>query len=305
MSEFSLTAMMYHYVRETGDVAEAGSGIAGLPTAQFEAQLDYLSANYDMIAWPDLRAYLLEGKLLPPQACMLTFDDGLCDHYLNAFPAMYKRGLSGLFFAMAGRAGAGLTFPHRIHFLQAVLGLDGLREAIWKQLNESQRERYKKAEAQYILWYRNPVDVLKTTIQRDLMADVDPILSELFAEHLGNEVETAEKYYLTPAQIKEMTAGGMHFGGHSLSHPWFDYINVTQLNDEIEASAGWLKDVEDGPWAFAYPFGGLTNDAPPLFAAHGFTAAFTTKDRTQHDDRFFIGRIDGEEILLNDMSAHG
>jgi peptidoglycan/xylan/chitin deacetylase (PgdA/CDA1 family) len=240
MSEFSLTAMMYHYVREPGDAAEAGSGIPGLPTTQFEAQLDYLSANYDMIAWPDLRAYLLEGKPLPARACMLTFDDGLCDHYLNAFPAMHKRGLSGLFFAMAGRNGAGLTFPHRIHFLQAALGLDGLRESIWSALSESQRERYKTAEAQYSKWYRNPVDVLKTTIQRDLMADVDPILSELFAEHLGNEVETAAKYYLTPAQIKEMTAGGMHFGGHSLSHPWFDYIGVTQLNEEIEASAVWL-----------------------------------------------------------------
>ena len=40
MMPFSLTAMMYHYVRDPGDEAEAGSGIPGLPVARFEAQLD-------------------------------------------------------------------------------------------------------------------------------------------------------------------------------------------------------------------------------------------------------------------------
>jgi peptidoglycan/xylan/chitin deacetylase (PgdA/CDA1 family) len=305
MNDFSLTAVMYHYVREPGDAAEAGSGIPGLATRQFEAQLDYLRQNYDMIAWPDLRAYLQNGTPLPARPCLLTFDDGVCDHYLNAFPAMHKRGLSGLFFAMAGRADAGLTFPHKIHFLQAVLGLEVLREVLWARMSAAQRERYKTAEVHYSRWYRNPTDVFKTVVQRDMLAGVDGLVSELFEAQVGSEREIAARYYLTAGQIREMAAGGMHFGGHSQTHPWFDWISVNQLNDEIAASAAWLPDVEPGPWAFAYPYGGLTDEAPPLFAAHGFGAAFTTRDTSEHHDRFFIGRIDGEEIMLNGGAAKG
>ncbi len=302
MKEFQLTALMYHYVRDAGDAAEAGSGIAGLPTARFDEQLDYAARNFDLIAWPDLRALLLEGKPLPPRACLLTFDDGICDHYLNVFPALARRGLSGLFFAMAGREGGGLTMPHRIHFLLAVLGLDGLREAILAQLSEGQRERFYIAEARYRMRWKNPEDVFKTTLQRNLSVVVEPILARLYEQHVGAEREMAARYYLNREQIHEMSAGGMHFGGHSETHPWFDWISPEALQQEIVASAVWLRATEPGPWAFAYPYGGLTDAALPLFEKYGFTAAFTTRDQAVHTDRYYIGRFDGEEMKVEGVT---
>jgi len=299
MKAFHLTTLMYHYVREAGDAAEAGSGIAGLPTTRFEAQLDYLAQHYDLIAWPDLQAYLLDRKPLPPRACLLTFDDGICDHYLNVFPALARRRLSGLFFAMAGREGSGLTMPHRIHFLLAALGLDGLREAIRAQLSEGQRERLTICETRYRMQWRDPVDAFKSVLQRNLSVVVDPILGQLYEQHLGSEREMAERYYLSRTQIQEMSAGGMHFGGHSETHPWFDWISPEALQREIVASAVWLRATEPGPWAFAYPYGGLNDAAPPLFDVYGFAAAFTTRDQSAHTNRFYIGRFDGEEIKLN------
>jgi hypothetical protein len=47
-----LTVIMYHYVRDAGDAAEAGSGIAGLPVTAFEAQLDLWSREYHIVDWP-------------------------------------------------------------------------------------------------------------------------------------------------------------------------------------------------------------------------------------------------------------
>lgn len=298
MKEFHLTSLMYHYVRDAGDSAEAGSGISGLPKARFDEQLDYLVQNFDMIAWPDLRAFLLEGKPLPPRACMLTFDDGICDHYLNVFPALARRNLSGLFFAMAGREGSGLTLPHRIHFLLAALGLDGLRKAVLDELSEGQRERFFIAEARYQMRWKNSIDVFKSILQRNLSVVVDPILARLYEQHLGSEREMAARYYLTREQIREMSAGGMHFGGHSETHPWFDWIGPEALQQEIVASSIWLRATEPGPWAFAYPYGGLNEAAPPLFEKYGFAAAFTTRDQDVHTDRFYIGRFDGEELKV-------
>ena len=113
---------MYHYVRDPGDGAEAASGIPGLPVAEFEMQVDDLARRYEMVAWPDVRDYVLHGRPLPLDACLLTFDDGVRDHYLNVFPALRARGLSGLFFALARKPGGGMPLPFKLHYLMAALG---------------------------------------------------------------------------------------------------------------------------------------------------------------------------------------
>ena len=92
-----LTVMMYHYVRDPGDDAEAGSGIPGMSVKVFESQLDELSKRHTFVTWPDVRAALQEDKALPGSACLLTFDDGVRDHYVNVFRILRERGLSGCF----------------------------------------------------------------------------------------------------------------------------------------------------------------------------------------------------------------
>jgi len=298
---FGLTVIMYHYIRERGDAAEAGSGILGMPVRDFEAQLDELSRQHTFITWPHLRAALEGDVTLPSTACLLTFDDGVRDHYVNVFKILQERRLSGLFFVLDRRGSDGLILAHKIHFLLARLGLAGLREAIWEKLDPAQRHRFTQAEKRYHLKYPpvsldKRINLLKAVLQRDLSADVDTLLGNLFDGHIGSENETARNYYLNPEQIREMAAGGMHFGGHSHTHPWFDWIDAGERTAEINTSAEWLSQIEPGPWAFAYPYGGLCEDAPRLLTAHGFVAAFTTKAQIYHSNPYFIGRLDGEEI---------
>ena len=296
-----LTVMMYHYVRDPGDEADAGSGILGLPVRTFEAQLDELSRQHRLITWPDVRRALQEGQPLPDSACLLTFDDGVRDHYINVFKILSRRNLSGLFFALDRAEDEGLTLPHKIHFLLAKLGIAGLRDAIWERLNLNQRERFTRAEQKYQLRYPpvsqdHQINLLKAVLQRDLSNEVDPVLGNLFEDHIGSERENARNYYLNPEQIRAMAAGGMHFGGHSHHHPWFDWIDSEARDAEIKASTGWLQKVEAAPWAFAYPYGGLSEDSPQLLRKHGFLAAFTTQTQRRHTDPYFIGRLDGEEV---------
>jgi len=296
-----LTVMMYHYVRDSGDSAEAGSNIPGLAVLDFTTQLDELSRQHTLVAWPDVRAALQEDKSLPPSACLLTFDDGVCDHYLNVFRILRERNLSGLFFSMARTGSKGLTLPHKIHFLLARLGVAGLRSAIWEKLKAAQQQKFTEAEQYYGQKYSATtpearINLLKAVLQRDLSLEVDSLLSNLFEEYVGSEIETARRYYLDLEQIREMASNGMHFGGHSYSHPWFDWIDSDSLKSEIGASAEWLRQIEPGPWAFAYPYGGLNAEAPKLFQAHGFVAAFTTQAQIIHTDPYFIGRLDGEEV---------
>jgi peptidoglycan/xylan/chitin deacetylase (PgdA/CDA1 family) len=291
-----LTAWMYHYVRDPGDAAEAGSGIPGLPVARFAAQLDEMARHNRMVSWREVRAAVIDGQPLPPDATLLTFDDGLRDHYLNVFPMLKTRGLSGLFFLLARPPAAGLVLGHKIHYLLVALGQAGLRAAVWQRLSSEQQQRFEQAEARYRARY-SELDVLKAVLQRELSDEIEGLLSELVARHVGDEAALAAEYYLQPAQVREMTAGGMHFGGHSVSHPWFDFISAERQESEIAASAHWLAGIEPGPWSFAYPYGGLSPSAPDLLARHGFAAAFTTQTRLRHDDPYYIGRLDGEELV--------
>jgi peptidoglycan/xylan/chitin deacetylase (PgdA/CDA1 family) len=295
---FTLTLMMYHYVRDPGDAAEAGSGIPGLPVAQFEAQLDQLARDYDIISWPELRAHLVQNQPLSSRACLLTFDDGLCDHYVNVFPALRRRGLSGLFFSLARSDGSGLALPYRLHYLLARLGPDSLRALLWARLNYEQRLCYAEAEAKYRPeWGDSNLDLLKLVLQRELSEQVMSITTSLLEEYIGPEADVARQLYLSQEQIYQMAAQGMHFGGHSKTHPWFDFVDAARRSREIQASAEWLSGVESGPYAFAYPYGGLADDAPEFLRENGFIAAFTTKPLASQSDPFWIGRFDAEELV--------
>jgi peptidoglycan/xylan/chitin deacetylase (PgdA/CDA1 family) len=299
-----LTVMMYHYIRDPWDAAEPDSGISGMPVRRFESQLDELAKQHTFVTWPDVRMALQGARTLPASACLLTFDDGVCDHYLNAFPVLRSRNLTGLFFVLDRSNEEGFVLGHKLHFLLARLGVDALREVIWEKLDSSQKERFLQAEEHYQLKYpptsvEGRINLLKAVLQRDLSLEVSPLLSELFESHVGAEKEIARSYYLNPKQIQEMSAAGMHFGGHSRSHPWFDWIDAERRRAEIKASADWLRQFEPGPWAFAYPYGGLSSDSPDLLREHGFLAAFTTQTQLRHTNPYFIGRLDGEEMAYD------
>lgn len=297
-----LTVIMYHYIRDPGDSADHGSGIPGMPISAFEAQLDELTKQHTFVTWPDVQMALQGIKEdLPQSACLLTFDDGMRDHYFNVFEVLRKRKLSGLFFILARSKEDGLALGHKIHFLLAKLGFTEFRAAIWETLHSSQREQLMKAEDFYQHKYLpvsldGKINLLKAVLQRDVSVEINPLLSDLFEKYIGSEDETARSYYLNMDQIQEMFSGGMHFGGHSRTHPWFDWIDAEQREWEIKASAEWLSQIEPGPWAFAYPYGGLSDDSPDLLKANGFVAAFTTQTQIHHADPYFMGRLDGEEL---------
>jgi peptidoglycan/xylan/chitin deacetylase (PgdA/CDA1 family) len=307
MTPFDLTVMMYHYVRDAGDEAERNTGIPGMAVSTFEAQLDFLTENYNLISWPMLREFLTYGTALPAHACLLTFDDGVSDHYVNVFPALQRRDLSGLFFALARSAGMPLTLAHKIHFLLARLGIQELREAYIEQLDPAQRLAFELADARYrpnldAHSIPDEIDIFKLVLQRELSPISEPILGGLFKLYIGPEIEIASQFFLKAEQIEQMANGGMYFGGHSQSHPWFDWISADSQWKEIEASRRWLAGIQPGPWPFAYPYGGLNDHSATYLQELGFLCAFTTKTQATHSDAYRIGRLDAE-AFTTEMTA--
>ena len=76
-------AVMYHYVREPHQ--GRFRGIHALSTGDFKGQLDWLSKKYRIISYAEFAAAILERRAFEEPVALLTFDDGLIDHYTTVF----------------------------------------------------------------------------------------------------------------------------------------------------------------------------------------------------------------------------
>ena len=71
----SITIVMYHYVRDTA--RSRYPRIKSRTIEEFEGQLDYIERHYGVCTTRDLLDAIRGDRVLPPNACLLTFDDGL------------------------------------------------------------------------------------------------------------------------------------------------------------------------------------------------------------------------------------
>jgi hypothetical protein len=201
-----------------------------------------------------------------------------------------------LFFVLARSAGDRLTVGHALHVLLAVLGEDGLRDAIMAALPTDETSRFVELQARERSAGVASIDVLKRPLQRDLADTVEPILQQLVETHLGPSGEVANALHVSPEEVAAMRASRQVIGGHGERHLWFDHEPAARVADEIRASARFLID-EPRPWAFAYPYGASDMTAIRELSDGGFAAAFHASP-VASTGRFDLGRIDGEEPAL-------
>ena len=114
--------LMYHYVADTPAGADVYRRDLTVSVAAFEAQLAYLRAEgYTSITLAELAQHLSEGRPLPENPIVLTFDDGYEDAFLYAFPLLRQYGFRGTFFVITEYLDQGL--PGYLSWEQAALML--------------------------------------------------------------------------------------------------------------------------------------------------------------------------------------
>ena len=159
------------------------------------------------------------GPPLPPDAVLLTFDDGQDDHHRYVLPMLAERGLTGTFFVMARDPADGLTVAHRIHVVLAYLSRAQLREAVLDGLSAADRARFLAAEGEQALHpFGDPIDDLKWVLQRDLADAAAPILSHLVEQLAGRSPRSRRRSTSTSGQVAELRGGG-HDAGRPHARP--------------------------------------------------------------------------------------
>ncbi len=270
--------LMYHRV------SDAAYGFESQPVSprKFELQVRYLLKHFEVISLDRLCEYLRSG-MSPSRDCVaLTFDDGYRDNYENAFPILKKYRVPATIFMTTGFVGGKRGFWWD-RLSRVVLALAG-RKAVLRPpemdlpgniaaaLRRLPRLPARKAEGVYSRlesWLKRVPESEKLLILE--------ALERAAAEWLPAAPPTPPP--LTWEQAREMCAGGVEMGGHTVTHPILTRVGPVQAREEILRSKADLeRELGRTIRHFAYP-NGLEGDfdaeTESLVKTAGYASAYS------------------------------
>lgn len=112
-----LLIINFHHVRP-GNPKEF-SALHYRSVIQFEEQISLLGKYFDFISPTEAARILKSGQPPSSSKCMLTFDDGLRDHFDHVFPALQRLKLTALFCINTRPWEGKLLSVHMAHLLSA------------------------------------------------------------------------------------------------------------------------------------------------------------------------------------------
>jgi peptidoglycan/xylan/chitin deacetylase (PgdA/CDA1 family) len=128
----SLRVLMYHKVNDL-----PGNPLS-MPVSLFDEQMHQLrELRYTVVGLDAVLDHYTERKPLPPQAVLITFDDGYHDNRDNAAAVLRKHGYPGVLFVPIGYLGDRQPLPH-----DERLAAQGLLNPTldWDELTDLERE---------------------------------------------------------------------------------------------------------------------------------------------------------------------
>lgn len=302
--------VMYHYVRDTE--GSRFPGINARTVEEFEAQLDYLEAEYTIIGYDPFRRALRGEAKLPKSAAMLTFDDGFRNHFEVVFQILRRRGLPACFFPPATAIQKKeLLDVHKLHALIAVCedpsqladSVLELLERFGQQFDLDSSRSYYRRLAREGRWDPPEIIFVKRLLQRELPEKVRArLIAELFDAYVDIDEQTLSKeWYMTPEQLQILLDNNMYVGSHGANHYWLDTLDRDQLVVEIRSSLSFLSDIgaTTDNWMIAYPYGAHEPKTLEVVQEFGGIAGLTTESRVADfdvDGPLTLPRLDTNDI---------
>ena len=167
--------------------------IKGMPLDEFRKQVAWLASRYEM-ATLDAALEFLRGEYTPAKdLCMLTFDDGLKEHYTDVTPILSEHKIQGLFGVITSCIEDHIVAPvHMNHFLMAALEFETYQSAFMLRLMDAYPSALASAPVDPIVAQKSyPLDtqeVAKFKFLFDFSLDSnvrDAVVTSLFGEFMG------------------------------------------------------------------------------------------------------------------------
>lgn len=302
----AFTVIMYHYVREEYN----GSGIFGMTPASFEEQIIYLKENYEILHPNIFFEYLYKKSSFPDNPCVLTFDDGLIDHYKYVLPILLKYDLYGIFSIITDVLGGNrIIMPHKVHLLCQAIGERAFEKEFLYVLGSMdknqgyQREQYYQEVERRYRWDNKDFSGVKYLINYVLPYPlVDAVIEQVFINKLGSEDNYSSKMYMSIDQIKKLQNLGMIISGHSHEHRIYSRLdNSAQMADIFKCISILREILSVDVRSFTYPYGKYStfNEfTKKCLKENGLCCAFANElgRNDSNTDLFALKRLDPKDV---------
>lgn len=278
---------MYHYVRQINN--SMYPKIKGLEIDAFKRQINYFEKKFHILTASEFIDGLINQKEIKENSLLLTFDDGLKDHFLNVFSILKKNGLQGLFFPSSKPLlEKKILDVNKIHFiLEKNENLTILTKEILEFIKLNKDEYDLSEPEEYFTRLSKPnrfdsgeVIFIKRILQRELPIELRTnIVNELFKKYVTeDEISFRDELYMSKDDIKKMAEDGMYFGSHSHSHEWHTQLNDLQIKNELEKSYNFCSTINhtEKRLIFCYPYGNYDTRVIECVKNQGYVAALTT-----------------------------
>lgn len=210
---------------------------------QFEEDLDYLLKNYSPISLQELLASQRSQHPLPRKAFMVSFDDGFREVYDVAAPILKKKGVvATVFLNTAFLDNKEMFFHNKISVLienDKKLGKAALRKKV-----EDIFARHNMAFS----------DLRSTLLsipyqKRDMVEEIAHACEVDFDAYL-----LKNKPYMSAAQVEALVRDGFSVGSHSIDHPPYQSLSLSEQLRQTTDSLKALKETFSLDYsAFSFP----------------------------------------------------
>jgi len=266
--------------------------IKGLTLEKFKNQIEHLERFGTFVTLDEVKNALSNPNdaTLPPNAVVVTFDDGYLDHYSNVLPILYEKGIEGWFFpSVQPVLDREILEVNKIQFVLSVVDDHrDLMDYIIQKIDQ-QKETFKLASLEDYLeafdfdsrFDRRDTAFVKQMLQYILPHDIRKILiDELFRSHVTqDEASFADELYMNMNQLRMMSDCGQVIGSHGVAHYWLGHLSYHEQAQEVLASVEFLDrlGITKDSRVFCYPFGSLNNNTVEIVKDAGYCLGLTTK----------------------------
>ncbi|BEK33738.1 polysaccharide deacetylase family protein [Campylobacter jejuni] len=304
--------IMYHYVRES---LKQLPNFRYLHIENFKKQLDFFEKEFGFVTYDEF-LYLKENPLFCNKLknkILLTFDDGLKDHYNYVFNELVKRKILGIFFVPTRifKQKKALNV-HRIHYLLGKMGGGILLNTAYNIIKPN---ILKKSSLKLFKNYYQELNDDKNTKDFKLLFNYfikpkykEKILDEMVAR-FWNDEEIFNNLYLNKDELKIMSENDMLIASHSSTHLSFKTLDICDQKYELQTSISFLNSFIKQPiQLFSYPYGENTAYSKRWLKNNNFDFAFNSipsKDIEYKDlinNPFALHRYDCNEFIYGKAS---
>lgn len=234
--------------------------------AAFEAHLDRLQHSFVPVSLGQVEEAAHGGRPLPPYSVLVTFDDGDRSVRTQALPLLAARGVPAVCFVVPGLVGTDTPFWwEEVEHLVRRGGTTGLIPSASPEIS---------------------VHLLKLLSERERQR----ALAELRETAAS---PAPRRRQLTAEELRELEAGGVAIGNHTLTHCCLDRCDPGQARTEVLRAHELLTDLlGHPPTSFAYPNGNADDRVLRILTRAGYRSAFLYNHRLAAPKAWHPLRID-------------